>query len=129
MPNRPHRPAYTRCPKCGHHPLPADQALPAACPAGGVILAKVGQVVHRAPDADPDLQDAEPGWTTLLTHIPDRVDAMRFWLRVAILAALAIWAWALIRLDYRSGEMGGIFHSPPAAGVSRGGTRHLHAAG
>jgi predicted nucleic acid-binding Zn-ribbon protein len=32
---------FTLCPKCGHSPLPADQALPAACPACGVILAKV----------------------------------------------------------------------------------------
>lgn len=55
----------------------------------------------------------EPGWTTLLTHIPDRVDAMRFWLRVAILAGLTFWGWGLIRMDYRTGELGESFiHRP-----------------
>lgn len=33
---------YPVCPKCGHAPLPADQALPAACPACGIVLAKFG---------------------------------------------------------------------------------------
>jgi ribosomal protein S27E len=31
---------YASCPKCGHAPLPHDQALPAACAACGVVLAK-----------------------------------------------------------------------------------------
>lgn len=104
---------YTRCPKCGHRPQPADQLLPAACPACGVILAKLGQVVHRTPRLQDDTQNGEPGWTALLTHIPERVDAMRFWLRVAILAGLALWGWVLIGLDYRTGELGASFiHRP-----------------
>lgn len=107
---------YTRCPKCGHQPLPAEQALPAACPACGVILAKVGQGVRRTapvPDADPDLPRDDTHWTALLTRIPARVDALSFWLRVAILAGLAIWSWQLIGMDYRSGEMGESFiHRP-----------------
>jgi hypothetical protein len=107
---------YTRCPKCGHQPLPADQTLPAACPACQVILAKVGSVAHLAPHVPDDElapQEIEPGWTALLTHVPDRVDAMRFWLRVVILAGLALWSWALIGMDYRSGEMGESFlHRP-----------------
>jgi hypothetical protein len=32
---------FESCPRCDHRPLPADQALPAACPGCGVILAKV----------------------------------------------------------------------------------------
>ncbi len=117
-PSRPHTagPASRRCPKCGHRPLPADQALPAACPACGVILAKVGQVARRAPpdqDDEPGVPDAAPGWTALLSPIPERVDAMDFWLRGAMLVGLAIWAWGLIGLDYRSGELGASFiHRP-----------------
>jgi hypothetical protein len=38
---------FEHCPKCQHTPLPADQSLPAACPACGVILAKVGQMASR----------------------------------------------------------------------------------
>ncbi|NMM13564.1 MAG: zinc ribbon domain-containing protein [Rhodoferax sp.] len=107
---------YTRCPKCGHQPLPIKQALPAACPACGVILAKVGQGVRRTasvPDADPDLPRDDTRWTALLTRIPARVDALSFWLRVAILAGLVLWSWQLIGMDYRSGEMGESFiHRP-----------------
>ena len=51
------------------------------------------------------MQDDENGWTTHLTHIPQRVDSMRFWFRVTLLAGLMVWAWVLIRLDYRTGEM------------------------
>jgi hypothetical protein len=107
---------YTRCPKCGHQPLPAEQALPAACPACQVILAKVGSVARPAPHVPDDElapPEGEPGWTALLTHVPDRVDAMRFWLRAVILAGLALWSWALIGMDYRTGEMGESFlHRP-----------------
>jgi hypothetical protein len=107
---------YTRCPKCGHQPLPAEQALPAACPACQVILAKVGTVARLAPPVPDDElgpQEDEPGWTAPLTHVPARVDAMAFWLRVVMLAGLALWAWVLIGMDYRSGEMGESFlHRP-----------------
>ncbi|MEO8297612.1 MAG: hypothetical protein ABI574_07350, partial [Burkholderiales bacterium] len=48
---------FHRCPKCGHRPLPADQSLPAACPACGVVLAKVrqameGKALSTRPGAD-----------------------------------------------------------------------------
>lgn len=101
---------YLRCPKCGHSPMPADQALPAACPGCGVILAKAGQTPPRTAsrqDDEPAAQDSATGWTALLTHIPERVDAVRFWLRATILAGLALWAWSLIGFDYRTGEDGG----------------------
>lgn len=116
---------YTRCPKCEHQPLPLDQALPAACPRCGVILAKVGQAVHRTqplPAAAPDLAYRDAGnhapatesrWTALFTSVPDRVDALQFWCRVGLLAALAVWSWVLIGLDYRTGEMNESFlHRP-----------------
>jgi hypothetical protein len=107
---------YTRCPKCGHQPLPADPSLPAACPGCGVILAKLGTVVRRSNRQPSDTgteASGEPGWAVLLTHIPDRVDALQFWGRVVLLAGLAIWSWGLISMDYRTGEMGASFiHRP-----------------
>ncbi|MDO9167152.1 MAG: hypothetical protein Q7U13_13685 [Rhodoferax sp.] len=107
---------YIRCPKCGHSPLPAEQALPAACPGCGVILAKAGQTPPRTAsrqDDEPASQDSATDWTALLTHIPDRVDSVRFWLRVTILTGLALWAWSLIGFDYRTGEMGASFMHRP----------------
>lgn len=107
-------PRYTRCPKCGHQPLPREQALPAACPACGVILAKVGQRVPRALRAAPPV----PGeWRSALAerllHVPERIDAWRWWLQLLLLAGLAAWGWALIAADPRSGEIGASFlHGP-----------------
>ncbi len=110
---------YSRCPKCAHQPLPADQALPAACPACGLILAKFGKAARPAPAADvADAAGAETrgdstGWTALLTQVPDRWDPLHFWPRLAILIGLAVWGWLLIGMDYRSGEIGQSFiHRP-----------------
>lgn len=109
-------PAYrfSRCPKCGCRDLPADQALPAACPACGVILAKVApqrpapRSARHAPPAAPGA-----GLQRWLLRVPERVDPVRWWLRAALLAALAVWGVWLIGLDYRSGEIGGSFlHGP-----------------
>lgn len=109
-------PPYSHCPKCRHQPLPQNQALPAACPACGVILAKVGQLArHARPAADSTREspDQASGWTASLSHVPERVDALGFWLRVALLLGLAIWSWTLIGLDYRNGELGASFlHRP-----------------
>ncbi len=109
-------PSFARCPKCGHRDLPADQSLPAACPACGVILAKVANA-RRAPprlrQAAPEDAGASPGLRRWLLHVPERDDAVRWWLRVALLVGLAVWGVLLIRLDYRSGEIGGSFlHGP-----------------
>ena len=52
-------------------------------------------------------------WKDLLTHIPERVDSTRFWGRVAIWVFLLVWGFALMRMDYRTGEMGASFiHRP-----------------
>ncbi len=49
----------------------------------------------------------------LFWHVPERVDATRFWLRVALWAVFAIWGLQLIALDHRSGEIGASFlHGP-----------------
>jgi hypothetical protein len=107
---------YAKCPKCGHHPLPANQALPSACPACGVILAKVGQMPRTAraiPVVEVASSDDEPGWPALLTDLPDRVDPLQFWFQLAVLVGLLLWSWVLVGLDYRTGEMGASFlHRP-----------------
>ena len=104
---------YTECPKCAHRPLPAEQSLPVACPACGVILAKVGQALLR-PVAEPDATGArdEEAYDDSANQSPaDR--AATFWARTALLLALTIWGWVLIRLDYRSAEFGSSFlHRP-----------------
>jgi hypothetical protein len=112
----PARPAFSRCPKCGQRGLPADQSLPAACPACGVILAKVAAARRGvAPARRTAASEAgeRGGLAAWLLHVPERVDAQRWWLRVALLAGFALWGVVLIRLDHRSGGMGASFlHGP-----------------
>ena len=113
---------YKCCPKCRHAPLPADQSLPAACPACGLILAKFAAPLSRVSYPLPDgMVDAEPGrWQKLtrglgdaVRHVPPRVDPAAFWGRAALLALFAIWGCRLIWMDYRSGEIGSSFlHGP-----------------
>lgn len=100
---------YSACPKCGRQPLPAQQSFPAACPGCGVIFAKIGQKPARARR----IVVPDDGWTEAMKKVPDRVDVTAFWSRGVLLAALAIWALVLIRLDYRVGEIGESFlHRP-----------------
>jgi hypothetical protein len=105
---------FSRCPKCSHRPLPEDQTLPAACPACGVILAKMAALSarsRRTPAAA--ASDDGPRLADLLLPVPERVDALRWWLRVALLAGFALWGWVLIAQDYRVGEIGSSFlHGP-----------------
>jgi len=110
---------FTQCPKCGHQPLPRNQALPAACPACGVILAKLVQTprrveTHKETDPDaPDTKAMRPTPASLLFYVPPRVDSMLWWLRLALLAVFALWGMVLIRMDYRDGEIGASFiHRP-----------------
>ena len=113
---------YKYCPKCRHTPLPADQSLPAACPACGLILAKFAAPLSRVSYPVTDaMDDAEPGRWQKLTrrlaeaarHIPPRVEPAAFWGRAALLALFAIWGCRLIWMDYRSGEIGSSFlHGP-----------------
>lgn len=95
------------CPKCGHRPLPEDQAFPAACPACGVILARVGT---RPPPPPPrDRPDAE----AVGREPPAGIDPMVWWARAAALAAFALWGVALVRLDLAEGEiMDSFLHRP-----------------
>jgi len=106
---------YSRCPKCAHAPLPAEQAFPVACPACGVILAKVGKAPGREAAATAALEEDgdAASWTALLWHVPHRVDNTRFWFRAALWLAFAAWGGVLIAQDFRSGEIGSSFlHRP-----------------
>jgi hypothetical protein len=59
------------------------------------------------------MPDNDERWTDALWHVPDRVDVTAFWLRVALLAGFAAWGVLLMRLDYRTGEIGSSFlHRP-----------------
>jgi hypothetical protein len=106
---------YTTCPKCGHAPLPEDQALPAACPACGLVLAKYGAAPPvRVPTRHP-AGNEEPG--TLLERVeawllplPDRVSKTTWQARAAALAVLALWTlWIWYDIDIRNGNAGSTF--------------------
>jgi hypothetical protein len=116
---------FSRCPKCGHRPLPEDQALPAACPACGVILAKVEQRMKDDTEAPWNtrrrprrhVQDDGPqeptALRTLLLNVPTQVDPLVFWSSVALWGVFALWGLNLITQDYRTGELGASFiHRP-----------------
>lgn len=118
---------FKHCPKCGHSPLPTDQALPASCPACGVILAKVAQGLKEGIE-EPEgranrggRRELDPEFTyahnrtlfSFLLNTPARIDPITFWPRVTFLVGFAIWGLVLIAQDYRTGEMGASFiHRP-----------------
>jgi hypothetical protein len=120
----PEQQVYSICPKCRHAPLPANQSLPAACPACGLVLAKFAQPLTRAlPVRDESAEDGDedtPRWKVwaaqcvdALQYIPARVEPITFWTRVVLLAAFTIWGIQLIAMNYRYGELGGSFiHGP-----------------
>ena len=115
---------FTLCPKCGHSPMPADQALPAACPACGVILSKVAQTKQAAfDDFDKAVVQVRPTSRGMgfdassikhyLLETPEQVDPLKFWFQVVLLAWFAVWGVTLIAQDYRTGELGASFiHRP-----------------
>jgi len=118
---------FARCPKCDHHPLPPDQALPAACPACGVILAKMVQSAQersKHQSAAPTHHPARPALKTESTaaaersadrmvDAPSRSDATQWGWRTAMLAGFCLWGLRLISLDYSDGEMATSFiHGP-----------------
>lgn len=118
-------PPFHRCPKCGHQPLPADQAFPADCPACGVILARVRERLQHAapapvlrPDIAPGPLETSPADETpwparLMGEGTAPVDSLTFGSRCAILAWLAVWGLLLARDDPRTGEIGSSFlHGP-----------------
>ena len=97
---------------CSHQPLPADQALPAACPACGVVLAKVAALPAGTPRRATPVDDGAEE-RSLLWNLPAGSSALGVAARAALWAAFAVWAVALIRLDVRTGEFNETFlHRP-----------------
>ncbi|TFY98026.1 hypothetical protein [Ramlibacter rhizophilus] len=48
-----------------------------------------------------------------LLHVPERVDPLRWWLRLALWLGFAAWSLPLVRADIRSGEIASSFlHGP-----------------
>ena len=107
--------AFHRCPKCRHAPLPADQRLPAACPACGVILAKMvsgsgrpASRVARAAGVDATIHDddiARASWRELLFDPGDASSRPALWARSALLLAFSVWGAVLALADVETGEM------------------------
>ena len=109
---------HASCPKCGHAPLPRDQALPAACPACGLVLAKHGTVpVGVSPSfaRAEATSDAESGtkleWLAAwLFYLPDKVSKTTWGARVATFAVLTPWTlWIWADVDIRGGQAGSNF--------------------
>lgn len=105
--------SYPACPKCGHAPLPADQSLPAACPACGLVLAKFGAAPVRAVPIETDEAEDEPQESFVarwLLHVPPEVSKINWFGRCAALVACAIYAIKIIHdTDLKYGDIGGSF--------------------
>jgi len=108
---------YAACPKCAHAPLPDDQALPAACPACGLVLAKFAASPARRPREEaaegPELADARnrPDFLAQwLLHVPAEVSKMNWQARSATLVAFAFWSlWIWRDANVPLGESGSYF--------------------
>ena len=107
---------FQQCPKCEHAPLPEDQALPAACPSCGVILAKFAAYEDGDALAADSIEEESAFKRRLiatLLYVPRRTDPVGFWCRTVLLALFAVWGLRLIVLDYETGEMMSSFlHGP-----------------
>lgn len=105
--------SYPVCPKCGHAPLPADQSLPAVCPACGIVLAKFAAAPVRAPrpviDDEPQTGSFLARW---LLHVPDEVAKANWYGRIAALVLLALYTIKIFHdTDIKYGDLGGVFLS------------------
>lgn len=115
---------YSACPKCRHTPLPEEQAFPAACPGCGVILAKIGSLPPR-PTAQaaaalstadqPALYDVDedPPLATralrFVFHVPDEVDRMYWYGRIAGFVLMLLWTYFIWRDMYIPGGDSGSY--------------------
>jgi len=110
---------YPACPKCGHTPLPADQAAPAACPACGLVLAKYGMAPPRraqtdggaaSEGTDDKATPQDGGLAAWLFHVPDEVSRTNWMGRIAALAVFSLWTLLIWRdTDIADGEIGSNF--------------------
>ena len=104
---------FHSCPKCGHQPLPKDQAFPCECPACGLILAKYrttpqtpGLVPRRSAEDEDSLGKFLAG---CLFSVPGQVEPLAFWGRMTCFVLLLVWGWRLVALDVATGEINGSF--------------------
>jgi hypothetical protein len=109
---------YATCPKCGHAPLPVDQALPAICAACGLVLAKFGTApVFPASSARVEQVasgDETGNWRAWLAkwllHVPAEVSKTNWIARIATLAVFLLWTlWIWRDADIRAGDAGSHF--------------------
>ena len=92
---------YAACPKCGHAPLPLKQAFPAACPACGVVLAKVKALAARkdfeiaqqlaAPEVDEARGSLSARAAVWMFHVPAQVARLNWQGRIALLVLFSLW--------------------------------------
>ncbi|MCC7412600.1 MAG: zinc ribbon domain-containing protein [Gammaproteobacteria bacterium] len=99
---------YRICPKCGHQRDAADPGAPDRCPACGIIYAKWLKrqlaVATPAPAAAGGGVDVAAGvlgarLRELFLHVPERVNPIEFWARVAVFVGLLAWGWHFIAVD------------------------------
>jgi len=98
--------ASDECPKCGYRRTDADQrVLAGICPACGIAIAKWhARAENGAADSAPETL-VEPGadrpglitrCRETFTYIPETVDPLVFWSRMATCLAFAVWGGAFI---------------------------------
>jgi hypothetical protein len=102
---------YPACPKCGHAPLPANQASPAACPACGIVLAKFTAAAARATRGE-IVDDAPAGgfFARWLFYVPAEIAKFNWYARCATLALFTLWTlWIWRDVDVVIGQAGSNF--------------------
>ena len=107
--------AYPICPKCGHAPLPANQSLPATCPACGIVLAKFSSAA--APATAPheviaDKASQDNFFKRWLLYVPPEVSKFNWYARIAALILFTLYTVKIFReTDIFYGDLGGHFLS------------------
>ena len=107
--------AYPVCPKCGHAPLPADQSLPAACPACGIVLAKFSATAVPTANAREANEDEAPQgnfFARWLLYVPSEVSKANWYGRIAALVLFSLYTVKILRdTNIFYGDLGGHFLS------------------
>lgn len=112
---------FATCPKCRHQRAANETADLGTCPACGLVFAKWMARTSFVPPSrqrveDEGSDDDEASLATrlidILTHVPEKVDPLSFWGRVALLALMVLWGWKLTGYDYREGEIGSSLMHP-----------------
>lgn len=100
---------YSRCPKCNYSPLPAVQALPAACPGCGIVLAKYNALPeHETAEPAEDVTPEGHFLARWLLHVPDAVSPMNWYARGVTLAVVVLYTFKIFHdTDIAYGDIGG----------------------